>query len=262
MNQKKIALITGASSGIGREFAHIHAERRGDLVVVARREDRLKQLKTELETKYGITVQIIAKDLSRTDAAKEIYNEVKQAGIEIDYLINNAGFGALGKFHELELKRNINQIHVNVTALTALTWFFLPDFIKRNSGRILFTSSTASLVPGPLQAVYYATKSYVTSFSYALSEELRDTHITTTALMPGATATEFGAIVGIEKTALWNNLSTPRTIAEDGYNAMLEGRLDVISGLTWIQRLQLFFAPVTPMRVLLKQVYALQTSKE
>ena len=198
----KTALITGASTGIGKELAKIHASKGGNLVIVARNEAKLNQLKTDLEKKYNIQVIVIAKDLSNLNTPQEIYNEVKQLGIEIDYLINNAGFGALGKFHELDLARQIEMINLNITSLTALTHLFLPEFIKRNNGKILNTSSTASFMPGPLQAVYFATKAYVTFFTNALSEELHNTNITVTNLMPGATESEFGAISGMDKTEI------------------------------------------------------------
>ena len=149
---KKVALITGASSGIGKEFARIHAEKGGDLVITARREEKLNELKNELEQKHGIKVMVIGKDLSQANAPKEIYDEVKNAGIEVDYLINNAGFGGHGKFHERDWNLDLTMINLNVTALSAMTRLFLPDFVKRNSGKILNVSSTASLMPGPLQS--------------------------------------------------------------------------------------------------------------
>ncbi|PKP00754.1 MAG: short-chain dehydrogenase, partial [Bacteroidetes bacterium HGW-Bacteroidetes-9] len=167
MKTNKTILITGASSGIGKEIANIHAERGGDLVIVARSKDKLDQLKAELESKHSVKVTVIVKDLGLPDAPKEIYDEVKKTGIEIDYLVNNAGFGGLGKFHQREWEQDLAMINLNIVALTALTRLFLPDFVKRNSGRILNVSSTASLMPGPLQAVYFASKAYVTSFSNA-----------------------------------------------------------------------------------------------
>lgn len=258
MKIRKTALITGASSGIGKELAHIHAEKGGNLVIIARDKERLEKLKKELEEKYSVKVKVIAKDLSDTDSPKEIYNEVKEACIEIDYLINNAGFGGIGKFHERDWEKDFNMMKVNMVALTALTRFFLPDFVKRNTGKILNTSSTASLVPGPLQAVYYATKAYVTSFSNAIAEELRKTGITVTALLPSATKTEFGKISGMDKTAAFNKAANARKVAEDGYKAMLEGRLNILSGLTFAQKLMLFFAPFIPKRTVLKQARKLQ----
>jgi short-subunit dehydrogenase len=258
MKTKKIALITGASTGIGKEFAHIHAEKGGDMVIIARSKDKLEQLKKELETKYAVSVMVIAKDLSLPGAPKEIYEDVKNSGIEVDYLINNAGFGGRGKFHERAWELDLTMINLNIVALSALTRFFLPDFVKRNSGRILNVSSTASLMPGPLQAVYYATKAYVTFFSNALNEELSDTNITVTTLMPGATETEFARTSGMDKTEVFNKTVSARSVAEDGYDGMLAGKMDVISGLTFPQKMMMTFVPVTPKKVLLKQIRKMQ----
>ncbi len=255
---KKVALITGASSGIGREFARIHAENGGDLVITARRADKLKELKNELEQKHGVNVMVIAKDLSQSNAPKEIYDEVKNTGIEVDYLINNAGFGGRGKFHERDWNLDLTMIHLNVTALTALTRLFLPDFVQRNSGKILNVSSTASLLPGPLQAVYYATKAYVTSFSNAIAEELHDTNITITALLPGATETEFASTSGMDKTELFKNTFSAREVAQDGYEGMLSGKLNVIAGLTFGQKMMMATLPFTPKKMLLSQIRKMQ----
>jgi short-subunit dehydrogenase len=255
---KNVALITGASTGIGKDFAHIHAEKGGDLVVIARSQDKLEELKAELEKKYKVEVLVIAKDMGLANAPQEIYNEIKGAGIEIEYLINNAGFGALGKFHEMDMERQISMINLNVTALTALTRLFLPDMVKRNSGRILNVSSTASFMPGPLQAVYFATKAFVTFFSNALSEELHDTNITVTNLMPGATETEFGATSGMDKTEMFKKTATSRSVAEDGYNGMLKGKIDVISGLTMSQKIMMFMIPFMPKKMVLKQIRNMQ----
>lgn len=254
----KTALITGASSGIGKEFATIHAENGGNLVIVARSEGKLKKLKKELESKHKIEVFVIAKDLTAKNATQEVYDEVKSAGIKIDYLINNAGFGGLGKFHERKLSDDLSMINLNIVALTELTHHFLQDFVKRNDGKILNVSSTASLMPGPLQAVYFATKAYVTSFTNALSEELHDTNITVTNLMPGATETEFGKISGMDKTSMFDSTADARTVAQDGYNGMIEGKLDVTSGLSFTQKLMISMVPVTPKKILLNQIRKMQ----
>lgn len=227
----KIALITGASSGIGRELSKIHSANGGDLVIVARGEEQLNQLKRELQKTYHNNIYVIVKDLSTSNAPKEIYNEVKSQNIEIDYLINNAGFGGQGYFHERDWEKDLAMINVNIVALTNLTRLFLPDFVKKNSGRILNTSSSASLCPGPLQAVYFASKAYVTSFSNALASELSDTHITVSSLMPGATKTRFAETSGMEKTALFKKTSDAYDIAIKGYRGMLDGRLDIIAGV-------------------------------
>lgn len=252
------ALITGASSGIGKEFARIHAKGGGDLILVARRKDKLDELAKELENAHGVKVHTLAMDLNDESVPKKIYDWVKAQGIEIDYLINNAGFGGRGKFHERDWADDRSMIQVNVVALTALTRLFLPDFVARNSGRILNVSSTASLMPGPLQAVYYATKAFVTFLGNALAEELHDTNVTVTTLMPGVTETEFAATSGMDKTDLFAKTASASSVARDGYDAMLKGKLDVMSGLTTGQRLMMGVLPMIPKKALLKQVRQMQ----
>lgn len=258
---KNVALITGASTGIGKELATIHAEKGGDLIIVARNKEKLEHLKTTLEKKHGISVTVIVKDLVKATAPQEIYEVVKSAGIKVEYLINNAGFGALGKFHELEMKRQMAMINLNIASLTALTRLFLPEMVKRNEGKILNTSSTASFMPGPLQAVYFATKAYVTFFSNALSEELYDTNVTVTNLMPGATESEFGATSGMDKTEMFKNTVSARSVAEDGYSAMEQGKIDIVSGLTFAQKVMMKMIPFMPKKVLLKQIRKMQEVK-
>lgn len=258
MPKNNVALITGASSGIGLELAHIHAERGGDLIIVARRKNELNKLKKELESEYKISVKVIAKDLADPKAAQEIYDEIEKSGIEIEYLINNAGFGGQGKFHEREWEKDAAMIQVNVTALSQLCRLFLPDFVSRDHGKILNVSSTASFMPGPLQAVYYASKAYVQSFSNAIAEELHDTDVTVTNLMPGATDTGFAHEAGLEKTNLFQKTVSARSVAEDGYRAMLEGKLDVISGLTFGQKIMMVFLPFIPKKMMLKQIRTMQ----
>lgn len=259
---KKTALITGASSGIGKEFAHIHAERGGNLVVVARSGDKLLELKKELENQYSIEVLIIEQDLTDRKASELVYNQIKENGFQVDYLINNAGFGGIGAFHERSIQSDLSMIDLNIRVLTELTHVFLQDFIKRNQGKILNVSSTASLMPGPMQAVYYATKAYVTSFSNAIAEELSDTNVTVTNLMPGATETEFGKVSGMDKTPLFDKTASARRVAEDGYNGMLNGKLDVISGLTFAQKAMMAFLPITPKKIVLKQIKNMQAVSE
>ncbi|NOU58531.1 SDR family NAD(P)-dependent oxidoreductase [Marinifilum caeruleilacunae] len=251
---KKVALITGASAGIGTELAKIHAEKGGDLVIVARRKDKLEELKKELEEMYGVQVYTIAKDLSKSEAALELYDEVKKQGIEVEYLLNNAGFGGQGKFHERKWEDDLAMIQLNIVTLTALTRFFLDDMLKRNKGKILNVSSTASFAPGPLQAVYFATKAFVTFFSNAISNELNDTNITVTALLPGATETEFAKVSGMDKSIGFQQTVSARSVAEDGYKGMMKGKMDVISGLTFMQKLMLSFIPITPKKLILEQM--------
>lgn len=259
---KNVALITGASSGLGKEFALLHAENGGDVIIVARRRDKLEEVKSAIEIKYNTKVKIIVKDLTQPEAPKEIYDEVTKENITINYLINNAGFGGHGKFHERAWEQDLAMIQLNITALTALSRFFLPDFVKRNQGKILNVSSTASFMPGPLQAVYFATKAYVTFFSNAIAEELHNTNVTVTNLMPGATATEFAATSGMEKTGLFQNAVSAHSVAKDGYNGMLAGKLDVISGLTFSQTVMMKMIPFTPKKTILKQIRSMQEVKK
>ena len=255
---QNVALITGASSGIGKELARVHAWEGGDLVLVARRKKELEALKKELEEGFGIKVKVIAKDLTEPHATKEIYLELAKEKIEVDYLINNAGFGGIGKFYEQDWSLDEAMIKLNIMALTSLTRYFLPDFVKRNEGRILNVSSTASLFPGPLQAVYYASKAYVSSFSMAIAEELRGTKVTVTTLMPGATETEFGEKSGMNKTRLFKKTFSAKMVAEEGYHAMKKGQLVTTAGLTLGQRLMIAVAPLMPKKLVLKVIHHLQ----
>lgn len=258
---KKVALITGASSGIGKELAKIHASKGGDLVIIARSESKLNTLAEELRQAHGTKVHIISKDLSQQSAAQEIYDETKSAGIDVEYLINNAGFGGQGYFHERSWEQDLAMINVNMTSLTALTRFFLPDMVAKNSGRILNTSSTAGFLPGPLQAVYYATKAYVNSFSNAIAQELSNTNITVTALQPGATETEFAKTSGMDKTDLFNKTFSAHEVALAGYNAMLAGKMDVVAGITFGQRMMFPMMNLMPKKMLLKQIHKMQEVK-
>ena len=254
----QVALVTGASSGIGRELARIHAERGGHLVLVARSGDKLDALKSELESTHGVEVYVLPKDLSVEGAGRAVYDELASAGIEVEYLVNNAGFGGRGMFHERDWDTERSMIQLNVIALTELCRHFLPDFVARGRGRILNVSSTAGFVPGPLQAVYYATKAFVTSFSNAIAEELRDSGVTVTALLPGPTDTGFASTSGMDGTAAFADAASARTVAEDGYRAMLTGKLEVVSGLPFGQRMALRFVSLTPKRLTLRVIRNMQ----
>jgi len=257
----KTALVTGASTGIGREFSKIHAKAGGDLVIVARNLEKLNELKNELESEFGIKVKVVSKDLTNENASKELFHEINKEGIEIDYLINNAGFGGHGKFYEREWAEDLSMIQLNIVALTELCRLYLPEFVKRDSGRILNVSSTASLMPGPLQAVYFATKAYVTSFSNALTEELRGTKVTVTTLMPGATETEFAKTAKMENADLFVNSFPAEGVARDGYEAMLKGDMEVISGVSLSQKLMMKTIPLAPKKMMMRQIRKMQTLK-
>lgn len=257
----KTALITGATSGIGKELAYIHAKNNGNLILVARNYTKLTEVKADLEAKHNVTVIIIQKDLTDANAANEVYNEINIIGYPVHYLINNAGFGGTGKFHERNIEEDLKMIQLNIVTLTTLTRLYLNDFMDKNEGKILNVSSTASLMPGPMQAVYFATKAYVTSFTNAIAQELHDTNITVTNLMPGATETNFGKVSGMDKTELFKKTASAKSVATDGYNAMMRGDLDVISGLTFSQKIMMKFLAITPKKLILKQIYDMQQPK-
>ena len=257
-----VALVTGASSGIGEQLARIHAEHGGDLVLVARRQERLQALADELTGEHDVGVSVIAADLTDEYAPEKIFDRIAEDGTDIDVLINNAGFGGLGKFHERDWALDRDMIQVNIVGLTALTRLFLPEMVERNAGKILNVSSTAGEIPGPLQAVYFATKAYVTSFSNALVEELSDTGVTVTALLPGATDTEFAARSGMEDAPLFQQTASARSVAEDGYNAMLNGALNVVSGVPLERRLMYSLAPLLPRRLVMRGVRKAQEQKQ
>jgi hypothetical protein len=228
-----VALITGASSGIGRELARIHASKKGDLVLVARREDRLLALKAELEAEFGVSVHVIARDLAVPGAARAIFKEVTDRRIDVEYLINNAGVGGHGFFHERDWEADKAMINLNVLVLTALTRMFLPGMVERNRGCILNVASTAGFIPGPLQAVYYATKAYVISFTEAIANELADTNVTATALCPNFTQTEFmeaSNLAGVRASKLIL-MPSAHQVADYGYRAMLRGKTVAVYGL-------------------------------
>ncbi len=245
------ALITGASSGIGAELARYHASKSGDLVLVARREEALNKLKSELEDAHNIKVTVIAADLAQPDSAHMIYKTTKEANVQIDILVNNAGFGGYGKFHERDLAKDHAMMQVNMSSLVNLTHMYLQDMVGRNSGKILNVASIAAFIPGPLQAVYFATKSFVVSFSQAVAQELADTDITVTALCPGTVATGFVQAGDLEGVSVWDNAATPESVAKCGYDAMIKGDLIVFNEGSWSFLLN-WIVPFLPRRIVLK----------
>lgn len=248
------ALITGASAGIGAEFARYHASRGGDLIITARRADALNALKAELEAAHGISVTVIACDLGAADGAETIYRATK--GTRIDVLINNAGFGGHGKFIERPLLSDLGMIDLNVKALVSLCHKIGNDMAANGGGRILNVSSSAAHMPGPLQATYFATKAFVSSFSIALAEELSDKGVTVTALEPGYVETEFAATANLEGTALTKSGATAASVAKCGYDAMLAGRYTAVND--WKLAVQLKLMPLLPMNLKLKFIRKMQ----
>lgn len=252
------ALITGASSGIGAALARTHAAAGGDLVLVARRADRLEALKAELESAHGISVTILCEDLTDEAAPQRIYDAVKAAGITVSYLINNAGFGGVGRFDTRPWADDRDMMQVNMVALAALTRLFLPDFLAQNAGRILNVSSAAALTPGPMMAMYYASKAFVTSFSLALAEELRDTPVTVTAMMPGPVGTEFGKVAGTAKMHITGEVFPVEVAARNAYRAMLRGQMRDLSGMTPRLRFLIGLLRFVPQKPVLKFLHKLQ----
>lgn len=250
---KNVALITGASSGIGKELARLHATKGGDLVIVARREQALMDLKSELESQHGIQVKCLAADLSDPTSPQQIYDQCQAGNIDVEYLINNAGFGGHGRFYERDWNKDQSMIQVNITSLAHLTRLFLPEMVARKRGKILNTASTAAFLPGPLQAVYYASKSFVVSFSQAIDEELRsaNANVTVTALCPGAVATEFVTAGDLDGVDVWKNAKSPASVAKVGYDAMMRGKLVAINQLS-LKLMLYWIVPFLPRRTVLK----------
>lgn len=221
------ALITGASAGLGVEFARLFVRDGHELILVARRRERMEALAKELSP---AKVRIVEMDLGEPGAGQRLFEAV--GNVQIDFLVNNAGFGSNGHFESLSLPNELKMIDLNVRALTELCHFLLPGMKSRGFGKILNVGSVAGFQPGPYMATYYATKAYVNSFSQALSEELASTGVTCTLLAPGATVTEFAKTAKLEKSELFRSAaSDAASVANDGYQAMMSGKTMVISGL-------------------------------
>jgi short-subunit dehydrogenase len=226
---KNTALITGASSGIGKELARIHAAKGGDLILVARRSELLNTLKEELVEKYKVTVQVIQKDLSVLGSSQAVYDEVTQNGWQVDYLFNNAGFGGKGAFLDRDLEADVEMVRLNVMALLKLTHLFGKDMKARGKGKILQTASTAGFLPGPYQNTYFATKAFVVSHTQGLAHELKGSGVTVTALCPGPVETEFAQVAGFGGSQMFDGAASAYKTALKGYNAMEKGKVICIS---------------------------------
>jgi len=236
-NKQKTALITGASIGIGRELAKLFAQDGYALVLVARNGPRLSEFADELQRQFGIAAKPIPLDLTSPVALQFLFDQLTREGIHVDVLVNNAGYGKFGAFADGALEEHLGQIQLNITALTHLTKLFLGPMLERKSGKILNVASTAGFQPGPLMAVYYATKAYVISLSEALANELHGSGITVTCLCPGVTDTGFQTRAGTEGTTLFRKLRPmkAKTVAEDGYRGLMKGKPLVISGFrNWL----------------------------
>jgi short-subunit dehydrogenase len=225
------ALITGASAGLGTEFAWLFAEAGHDVVLVARRREKLDALAEKIQAKHKVTATVLVADLTDPAAPKNIFAALEEKKIAIEFLVNNAGFATSGHFASIDLKRELEMIQVNVTALVDLTSRFLPAMIARKSGRILNIGSSAGFQPGPGMAGYYATKAYVNSFTEALAFELRGTGVTATVSCPGATATEFADVANVGSSDLFaTGAMGAREVAEHGFHAMMNADAIAVVG--------------------------------
>ncbi len=248
------ALITGASSGLGKEFARYHASLGGDVILTARREDALNALKSELEASHGIAAHVFALDLGTAEGADQLCDEVKAAGLRVDVLINNAGFGGHGLHVERDLAAERAMIDLNIKALVTLTHRIGNDMVAQGGGKILNVGSTAGFAPGPNQAVYFATKAFVNSFSQAVDHELRPSGVTCTVLAPGFVETEFAEVADLNGTSMTKaGGANAVEVVKHGYDAMIDGKLMTINDkrlsfmMTWL-------IPLMPRRMVLKAV--------
>lgn len=260
----KTALITGASSGIGLELARVFAREQHDLILVARSEDRLLALQSELSQKYGVSVIVLSYDLTEKDAPQQLFDQVQQQNLSVDVLVNNAGYGDYGEFASSEWDKLQGMILLNILALTHLTRLFLPAMIERSSGQLFYTASTAAFQPGPMMAVYFATKAYVLSFGEAIAAETEEAGINVTVLCPGPTQSDFIGTANMDKMALFDSASlgklpTAADVAEFGYTALQKGQVVAVYGLS--NKLLTFSTRLVPRGFLRKGVKQFMSSK-
>lgn len=243
------ALITGASAGIGMELAKVFARHGHSLVLVARSEDKLRLLAGELESRFGIQALVVAMDLAAPGGATALFEDLQRRQVEVDYLVNNAGFGHFGFFGQRAWEKEEQMIRLNVLALTDLTRLFLPPMVARGKGKILNLASVAGFVPGPLMAVYFATKAYVLSFSQAIANELQGSGVQVTALCPGPTESGFAGAAAAQDSKMFarSKLASSQQVAEYGYLALMSGKRVAVHG--WLNKLTVFSARLAPRRL-------------
>jgi short-subunit dehydrogenase len=230
---KNYVLITGGTSGIGLELSKLFANDGYNLIIVARDENELNTTAGELKQQYNVDVVTISKDLFYPGNAFELYDEIKSKNLDVEILVNDAGQGVYGEFLDTDINREINIINLNITSLVVLTKQFIKDMVDKGSGKILNLASIAGTVPGPLQSVYHGTKAFVLSFSEAIRNELKDTGVSVTALLPGATDTDFFNKADMQqaKIVAEGKLASPADVAKDGYKALMKGDDKIVSGL-------------------------------
>jgi hypothetical protein len=255
-SSRATALITGASSGIGRSLARLFAREGYDLALVARRADALQELADEITAAHDVRVRAFAVDLARVEGARVLHGELEAQGIEVDVLVNNAGFGMQGAFSALPVDRQIEMIRLNVTTLTELTGRLLPGMLQRGGGGVLNIGSTAGFQPGPFMAVYYATKAYVVSFSEALAEELSGSQLRITCLAPGPTATGFAAEAGVTDAPLFRgDVMDVDEVARVGFEGWKAGKPLVIAGRrNWLRAFAVRLTPRSVVRKIVRRL--------
>lgn len=251
-----LALVTGASSGIGKEIARYHASKGGDLIITARRKSELDKLKRELEKNNGISVHVISVDLGEKGAAEKLHKFARAKKLKVDILINNAGFGGRGVHTERDLDDELAMIDLNVKSLVALTHKFGKDMVANGGGKILNVGSSAGFFPGPLQAVYFATKAFVNSYSQAVDQELRSKGVTCSVLTPGYVETEFADRADLHGTDLAKGGKSASSCAKIGYDGMMAGKLVIINEFQ-IKALSIV-TKFLPRRLILKMVEKIQ----
>lgn len=255
MATTQTALITGASSGIGRELANCFAQDKYNLVLVALEPDLLDQAALELRQQYGVEVTTITKDLFKRDAPFEVYNEIKQKGLQIDVLVNDAGQGQYGTFDTTDINRELDIIQLNIGAYVVFAKLYLQEFKARNEGKILFVGSIAGELPGPLQAVYHGTKAFVNSFVESIQEENKDSNVIITNLLPGITKTDFfnKAHMTQAKNVADGQGMEAADVAKEGYKALMKGESRIIAGV--MNNVQVGFSKVMPDPLVAAQVH-------
>ena len=246
----KTVLITGASSGIGKETAFVYAKNNYNLILVARRRENLENIKEEIGEKYSISVNVFDIDLSETDSAEQLYNQVKTANLDIDVLINNAGFGINGEFKDINIEHEEKMLILNIITLTKLTKLFVNDMITKQSGHIINIASTAAFQGIPRFAAYAASKAYVLHFSEAIAQELKKNNIKVTVINPGATKSEFAQSAGFEGEKLFSKAPTSKDLGEFIYSSMVKGRTSATHGFK--NKLLIFLTRLTPRNLLTK----------
>lgn len=261
---KQTVLITGASWGFGYELAKKFAQDAYNLVLVARSEDRLNEIATDLKNKFGINVTVVAKDLFSPSAPEEIYQLMADKNIQIDILVNNAGFGTYGQFSEIETQKDLNLVQLNVAVVTHMTKLFIKDMLARRQGKILNVASMAAYLPGPYMATYFASKAYVKSFTESVNEEVKGSGVTLMALCPGVAATKFQETAANEKALIGGTIDALVMSAEDvvdvAYKDFQHGKSLSIPGAS--NKLMSYLVPFLPISLMLKAIKLFNKSED